>query len=360
MLLLIILLFFGKDMMEKITHVFINDYYLMYGRETSNSVLDTTSKVGDTYGGTLGPVLALIASFLTFIAFWAQFLANKEVQKQFKVQQFESQFFEMIRLHKENINEMQIMGYDKIVEKTYSNGNIVVNERYSQRLVEGRKVFVSMSKELIACFRLCKDLDVSNKYSNQDLLELSYKFFFFGSESNLISSQAVDKEFIIKVKKKLKIVRDIHKASFGTENRFKSRRGRSISVYIKYAPFTGHENRLGHYYRNLYSTVKFVVKHEEEGLFSYSKAREYLKLLRSQMSNYEQLMLYYNYIIGFGAEWENDHNFFFSKYRMLHNLPVDRVQFVAKPRHHFRIQIENIKKSTNGNEQMFEWGDFDS
>lgn len=38
----------------------------------------------------------------------------------------------------------------------------------------------------------------------------------------------------------------------------------------------------------------------------YKQSREYLKILRSQMSNDEQLMLYYNFIIGFGADWENE------------------------------------------------------
>lgn len=77
------------------------------------------------------------------------------------------------------------------------------------------------------------------------------------------------------------------------------------------------------------------------------------------MSNDEQLMLYYNYIIGFGRDWESKDNKYFSHYRMLHNLPINKVKYVENPRLHFRLQIEEIKKNTKGGEEMFEWGDFE-
>nr|WP_257722245.1 putative phage abortive infection protein [Pedobacter cryoconitis] len=126
---------------------------------------------------------------------------------------------------------------------------------------------------------------------------------------------------------------------------------------MKYAPFTGHESRLAHYYRHLFSTVKFVVKKQKKGIFDYRKAREYLKILRAQMSNDEQILLYHNYISGLGEDWEKTSNRFLSKYRMLHNLPIHKIKFVEAPRKHFQKRIWEIKSETHGKDPIFEWGD---
>jgi hypothetical protein len=158
------------------------------------------------------------------------------------------------------------------------------------------------------------------------------------------------------IKDQLKMVRDKHKESLGGINEFETRNPKkNIKLHIKYAPFTGHENRLGHYYRHLYSTVKYVVSKEKEGLITYNKSREYLKVLRAQMSNDEQLMLYYNYIIGFGKDWENDG--YLTKYRMLHNLPINKVKYAEPPRVHFKNFINSIKP---GEGELFEWGDVEN
>ncbi|RZJ49363.1 MAG: hypothetical protein EOO44_18405, partial [Flavobacterium sp.] len=194
-------------------------------------------------------------------------------------------------------------------------------------------------------------------YTNQkELLEIGYKLFFYGSVSSSISKEKKDSVFISIMRKKLKSIRDEHKKEFGLKTQFDTITGK-VELHIKYTPYTGHESRLAHYYRHLFSTVKFVVNKEKEGLFNYSQSREYLKILRSQLSNDEQLMLYYNYINGMGSEWENDKNKFFSQYRMLHNLPLNRIKFVEDPRKHFRKQIQEINSQTDGLEQMFEQGD---
>jgi len=326
----------------------------------SNDKIDNIGVIGDTVGGILNPILAVPAITLTFLAFWVQYQANQEIQKQFKIQQFESQFYEMLRLHKENINEMKIAGYDYKMSISYNSADSSTTTTRTQveRFVEGRKVFVSMANELIACYRICKACDKENKYKSKELLELSYRIFFFGSQSTLIKSKTIDSTFITIVKDELKEIRKKHRETVGGVKEYQVG-DKKIKFFIKYSPFTGHENKLGHYYRHLYGIVKYVVDRENEGLFTYSKSREYLKILRSQMSNNEQLMLYYNYIIGFGRDWESKKsgNEYFTKYRMLHNLPIDKVKYATKPRVHFKSFIDSIDREKEGS--LFEWGDFD-
>ncbi|EDP97841.1 putative phage abortive infection protein [Kordia algicida OT-1] len=320
----------------------------------------TLGSVGDTVGGLLNPIVGIAAALLTFLAFYIQYIANQQVQKQFRIQQFESQFYEMLRLHKENVNEMKVMGYGlvkQISKETDSKGisKTIETEIQTVRFTEDRKVFVTMATELIACYEfleLYNELRDNARYEKKDLLELTYRIFFFGTGSGLISSEAIDTNFINLIIRELKNISSEHKKSFAKKNKFLGHKDKSIRLYVKYKPFSGHESRLGHYYRHLYSTVKYVVNQDGK-LLTYKEVRRYLKILRAQMSNDEQLMLYYNYIIGFGRDWEK--NGFLTKYRMLHNLPIDKVRYTEKPRDHFKGYIKN---HCTKDDPLFEWGDY--
>lgn len=335
----------------------ILQYYKFINHPADYNV-STTGQIGDTIGGTTGPFIALLAGFITFIAFWAQFKANVQVQQQFKIQQFESQYFEMIRLHKENISEMKITGYSYLrstTRNTCDTFSETITETQIERVVEGRKTFVSMVKELNACMSFCKQIGNPLNVPNEVILEVSYKFFFFGSFSSLVQKKGYE-TFIKECRLNLKKIRNEHKETFGGKNEFLLGSDK-IDLHIKYAPFTGHESRLAHYYRHLFSTVKFVVKKEKENLFNYSQSREYLKILRAQMSNDEQILLYHNYISGIGEDWEKQDNLFLSKYRMLHNIPIDRVRHIENPRIHFAEKIKVINPQLTDLDPFFEWGD---
>lgn len=104
-----------------------------------------------------------------------------------------------------------------------------------------------------------------------------------------------------------------------------------LKIYFNYKPFDGHQTRLGHYYRHLFSMVNHVVKQEE---ISYEEKRDYLKILRAQFSVYELTLLFYNFYSEFGIGWENKYgseendlnkkgNSFFLDYRFLHNIEDD-------------------------------------
>lgn len=117
----------------------------------------------------------------------------------------------------------------------------------------------------------------------------------------------------------------------------------------------GHHNYLGHYYRHLFYIVKFVVV-ENKNLISEEEKRKYLKILRNQLSNYEQIMLFYNWLSGYGEAWENKDNQFFTKYKMIHNLWYDQLyenEFIKE-----KIEYLNkAYKTLNNNDNLFEIDD---
>ena len=73
---------------------------------TQFSIVDftDTGEIGDTIGGIMGPFVAIIASFLTFLAFLMQYQANEVQKSELKRQsvlhdreQFESKLYQMCR-----------------------------------------------------------------------------------------------------------------------------------------------------------------------------------------------------------------------------------------------------------------------
>jgi hypothetical protein len=289
-----------------------------------------TGEIGDTIGGITAPFIGLISAILVYLALKAQIDANVQVSSQFQLQKFENQFYEMIRLHKENVNEMTIKGYDReIIEfckYTNEEKDLYEKESFSEQEVKnytsGRKVFVTMITELKAVYEMvCAKIPENENYQ---IFDLSYFIFFDGLDSfeRFLNEESEKGESVYKdscfteLLYQLKIARRNHSETSGKANNFFD-----IKLHFKYKPFSGHQSRLGHYYRHLFQTVKFVVNYDGEVL-SYSDKRNYLRILRAQLSNHEQLMLFYNWYSGYGSKWEQEKgNHFFTNYRMIHNIP---------------------------------------
>ena len=113
-----------------------------------------------------------------------------------------------------------------------------------------------------------------------------------------------------------------------------------------YMPFNGHSDRLGHFYRHLFQTVKFVVE-QDENIFDFEDKYSYVKMLRAQLSNHEQLLLYYNSTAWFDNEWRP----FFTDYRLIKNIPLELADFGIAPETKFR---EDIKRLATRKITMFE------
>jgi len=307
--------------------------------------------VGAFLGGVLGPLFALLVGVFTFLAFYVQFVANRKIQEQFEVQQFENQFYKMLDLHKANVDELKIPYIERFSKKIQILNEDDVDAELDSRLryVEGRKAFVDMVEEFHDILtQVLWDSRRSN-YKDSVKWHYAYKIFFWGLYSDFANSNDLNKED-----------KDQIKSHLGAQQLFfkkDSEEGKRNRLKPRFVPYQGHESHLAHYYRHLFQTVKYVVRTKEAGVINYKQARQYLRILRAQLSNAEQQMLYYNYICGFGKEWDRlgkRNNRFFTRYRMIHNIPVDRVKHVENPRDHFK---EFICEKCTEEDPLFEWGD---
>lgn len=345
------------------------------------SIYDISGPLGDTLGGIMNPFVAMAGVIVTGLAFYMQYKANKAVleandelrqqfleqKRQYQLDKFESQFYEMIRLHKENISEMEIRGYEYIFKEKepVKEGVTAYDKHLESRMTSGRKVFVTMVTELSAIYLVVKRvfiLTYPNKIEENDKIvfttdndrkkyfALAYGIFFQGYDSFRESIELFNKkyarDFLEALKEELKLLRSEHRKGEISEDIDDAKRKKNylygnsdkileqyqgkypkvdLKLYFNYKPFSGHQTRLAHYYRHMFNLVKHVVSQPYDFL-SYEEKRKYLKIFRAQLSNHEIVMLYYNWLGGYGRGWEEpgskrgNRNRFFTDYRILHNL----------------------------------------
>lgn len=336
---------------------------LMVDMGKSTGLDSETGTIGDTFGGTLGPIIGLIAAILTFMAFYVQYEANQQQQKDLKLERFENKFFEMLRLHKENVNEMVIEGYDyrTIVRSGVEHAEIarVIEEKTEepvQKDTSARKIFVTAFTEFLACRDICSYVLETENFNGKDdyVIKMAYLLIYHGVDNEIVtsinSSILKDKDYLRDCKEKLLAAQKMHEDSNSKRNRYPlGTSGKTADIYIKYKPFSGHGIRFGHYFRHLFQMVKFVVD-QPENLIETVDKRQYLRMLRAQLSDNEQLFLYLNYLGGYGAPWEKNNNSYFSDFRMIHNLPIILARKVKDPHVEFEVAILRIR---NTGEEMF-------
>lgn len=296
-----------------------------------------------TVSGIAGPVIALIAALLTFLAFWAQVQTNKQIyseppaktETEIKTDTTDSSFYELVKIHTGNVVEMDIT--DKVT---------------------GRKVFISMYREFKFCFHALKSVYSLQKelkpgqsiLSEQDFMNISYLFFFIGigNTSDVLIQSLVshyDKSLIEKYTGYLKKYQKKH----NDEGQIFVQAGETLcTLKLKYKPFCGHMPRLEHYYRHLFQTIKFVVEQDE---YTTTEKFEYLKILRAQLSGHEQLMLYYYGLTSVGKPWLD--NKYFTEYLMLKNLPLPLANFGEQPK-------DKLGETNSKGEKLFEWDEMNN
>ncbi|MEO5912533.1 MAG: putative phage abortive infection protein [Pelobium sp.] len=327
-LILLILLFF-------LPNIVVND------KIVSNNY-SHSGEIGDTIGGILGPTIGFFAAILTFLAFYIQYQANKEQRIQFEkqandvlIERFENRFFEMIRLHRANVDELNI-----------------------QDIVKGRKVFTPLYFELrYIYFKLEKNhllYPPAIQCSKATLTNLAYLIFFFGighttdSVFKHIASDVEKEVFFNKTISQLKIIKE----QFNTKTNNKDlieENGTSKSIFKQiYEPFTGHGSKIGHYYRHIYQTIKYVSK-QTNPLFTPKLKYSYVKILRAQLSNIEQVLFYYNSVSTLGYSWIKKG--YLKDYKMIINLPLSFADFGITPKEMFKQESEQDKT-------FFDWDNF--
>lgn len=279
------------------------------------SIIDFTStgQIGDTIGGIMGPFIAILAALLTFIAFWAQYDANKELIRENERNHFENRFYKMMDIHLDNTKSLA----------TDNNSNTSVFKKWCSEIESYYKSFTIPG--LINEFE---------DYVQKKLKDEVHMSGFLNYVDGLLNDDET----------RFKVIFDICYSLFYTASVVQYMPKDEQSEYINnfavlYNAFMSEEkfikldNRspknemLGRYYRHLYQII-YLIDDQPNDLYQKNSWREdYFNLLRSQMSDYEQLLLYYHSQSSFGEKWDKSN--YIEKYYLIKNIPLESIHISA-------------------------------
>ena len=85
--------------------------------------------------------------------------------------------------------------------------------------------------------------------------------------------------------------------------------------------YYGFQDEIGNYFRLLFQAVNYV---DNQQILDYQEKYNYIKILRGQMSNMEEIILFYNSLCDLGLAWEYEEpkKDLITKYNLIKNIPA--------------------------------------
>lgn len=337
--------------------------------------IEKTAQIGDYIGGMVGTIIS-------GAAFWFLYLTLREQRNSLQKQKIEAHFFEMLKIYEKNISNMKYDASHLIIDK----GSFYI----AQRLYEKNDVFQIFFQQFITCRNelmpiFHKHRNLYNQQYEQMLkenqyikdtgidiyklgyIDICYCILFYGTNSeglmtlrslfkNKYKDPLIDKVLkfislkpaynkiinkrwkeistISKRRELLSYVEDVYNWRVNQTHKNFNALYPDISIgyssdFEKY--YSGYHQMLGHHYRHLFQMVKYINEQKE---LSYEEKYNYIKFMRSQMSNYEQIVFFLNSISIMGRNWEimpeinvklkDYHKYDFqliTKYKLIKNIP---------------------------------------
>lgn len=287
-----------------------SDYYVGFGYD-----FEKTGQFGDYVGGVIGTIFALAGTILVYASFVNQ-------QKRNTKESFELAYFEMLKIHEEIVSDMSYL-------------DLHSRDVFPKVISELRELYESVYKSLESIKESARNHKIHNSNITDDTLYtyldkdmdlpymatvMSIGYLYYGVNEYYLTSKNDEPLSVVNqlVKKDIK---DINITPIG--------------------------NVLGHYYRQMYQIVKYVANTK---WLSENDKYNYIKILRSQMSDSEQMMLFYNSISVNGNKWRTPYQQitienmgFIPRFRLIKNIPFHYDYFGNHPKKYFSQEIEAWK-----------------
>lgn len=329
---------------------------------------ENTSQISDFFGGVVGTLLSAMGFILIYLSFNSQTETQIDQKNQFLESQIENRFIELIKIHKETVKDLEYEGLEKL---------------------NGQKVIDFIVNQFEACFKeiepFFKEINPNNLYKTEILsgikemailrslnliqlakIDIAYSIVFFGTSKDdlkslnrllkqqyneilidnvlsfiklkssktenlekweIIQKKDLSSQQISTILNKYKQDRTVNKTQFDSDYQDAFEFLLNKSQTDKY--YGGHQYKLGHYFRHLFLTVKYI---NEQKIIDYKKKYNYVKMLRAQISTIEQYLIFYNSLSFMGRAWELEHinstpsndqknSWLFTKYNFVKNIP---------------------------------------
>lgn len=240
---------------------------------------------GTFFQGLIGTLAGITSALFMIVIFLLQ-------TKQSRISQVENAYFKMLDYHRENVNSIHISDFR--MEKK----NKVTGEVFTY---DGKRAFVIFKLQLFECLDYVDNVLKNEKLSltPQQKIDVAYMIFYYGFEREY-------DDFCKTVFRKYP--KDFVNKLFANRNIYK--KGHKI--------VRTNQTSLSAYFRNLYNAIIFIDQNQD---LSQEQKKNYIKILRAQLSNPEQCLLYFNVMSRFGKKWK-EYNLI-QKYELIKNIPRD-------------------------------------
>ena len=265
-------------------------------------------------------VSGYIGTFFLLISIVILILSLSSQKKSTQLQQFETKFLDLLKLHRENVSELKL------------------NNK------EQRNVFVILRNEFQDLFEIVKEIYNEEDEKNATKANITYIILFFGLGE---TSTPMVKSLLSNYNSQLidKIIKKVD--SYWEKNGYKELKYLKKFRLDNYYPFNGHQSRLAHYFRHLFQIIKYI---DNQDFLTKNEKKYYAKTLRAQLSNHELAIFFYNSISILGNEWsKNEKTDFIKTYELLKNLPLEGFTFDLNPEDYYEQDYEwnKITPATN-------------
>lgn len=210
--------------------------------------------LGDYIGGVYGTLIAAI----TMVAVLLAWRTSRRIDYRSRTYEV---FSRMLETHEEIVNSIQL-------------GD-----------VKGREAVAYMLSEFSFVYKLVARVAATTGWSLDQRIDIAYTYTYYGPQ------QLTHRTLNQYAPADLKSIGD-----------GMMKKARTNSKRVKGRQFKGHQNRLSHYFRNLFAAYSFI----EASKLSSAEKSALGKVLRSKLSNYEQALLALNILSHLGKKWKYD------------------------------------------------------
>ena len=238
-------------------------------KNLNNDSMQYFGLLGDYVGGVVGTVIGALTLIIVFFA-WRVSKNSEYRSRTFQI------FSEMVKTHEEIVSSLRVNTY------------------------MGRDAFVQLLSEFYAIYRMVCEEEKScaiQELSIDEKIDVAYTFMYYGTQILTLSVlENYDAAFIKAVADRLSSERQSNKNHKRT--------------------YAGHQNRLSHYFRNIFGAYSFI----ETSELAEAEKLALGKVLRTKLSNYEESLLALNIISHLGRDWETSG--LVGKFEPIKNIPI--------------------------------------
>lgn len=250
---------------------------------------------GDFFGGVFGTLFAAIGVVFVYFTYIKQSVFQKK-------DQIESRFFELLKLHEKNVEELK-----KIDDKIFT-------------------VYIKNIRSFVSIIKDYNDIESKN-WNGSTMVKLGYLYFFYGASeytSERLTGLPINSSEVTELNNYIKKLGIDYKGSF---------------------------EEFGKYFRQLFQIVTYI---DNKDILTYTDKEQYVKSLRVRLNIEEQYLLFLNSLVANGLDWEKakseEKDQLITKYNLLKNIPneynqVAGISFLLEyPNIHYEFMGDN--KST--------------